>query len=250
MVRATMKKVLVLGATSAIAQATVRMLAARGAALYLVGRNATNLDAVAKDAATRGASKVEHKAVDLDDFATHEVLVDQATQALGGLDGALIAHGVLGDQKACERSWAETEKVLRTNFLSAASLLTALANRFEAQKAGTLVVISSVAGDRGRQSNYVYGASKGALNVFLQGLRNRLARSGVAVVTVKPGFVDTPMTAHLPKNKLFASPEQVARGILRAADRRKNEVYVPAKWALIMLIIRSIPEGIFKRLKL
>ena len=93
-------------------------------------------------------------------------------------------------------------------------------------------------------------ASKGALNVFLQGLRNRLSRSGVAVVTVKPGFVDTPMTAHIPKNKLFASPEQVARGVLRAADGRKNEVYVPAKWALIMFIIRSIPESIFKRLKL
>ncbi len=245
-----MKKVLVLGATSSIAQATVRLLAARGASLYLVGRNASHLDAVAKDAATRGASKVEHQALDLDDFSAHEALVDRAIQALGGLDGALIAHGVLGDQKKCEQSWTETERVLRTNFLSAASLLTVLANRFEAQKAGTLVAISSVAGDRGRQSNYVYGASKGALNVLLQGLRNRLARSGVAVVTVKPGFVDTPMTAHLPKTKLFASPDQVARGILRAADGRKNEVYVPARWALIMLIIRSIPESIFKKLKL
>jgi len=245
-----MKKVLVLGATSAIAQATVRLLAARGASLYLVGRNAANLDAVAKDAATRGAAKVEQQALDLNDTAAHEALVERAAQALGGLDGALIAHGVLGEQKACERSWTEAEQVLRTNFLSAASLLTALANRFEAQQAGTLVVISSVAGDRGRQSNYVYGASKGALNVFLQGLRNRLARSGVAVVTVKPGFVDTPMTAHVPKNKLFASPEKVARGILRAADGRKNEVYVPGIWALIMLIIRTIPEGIFKKLKL
>ncbi|ADO69068.1 SDR family oxidoreductase [Stigmatella aurantiaca] len=245
-----MKKVLILGATSAIAQATVRLLAARGAALYLVGRNAANLDAVAKDAATRGAAKVEQQSLDLDDTTAHESLVDRAFQSLGGLDGALIAHGVLGEQKACERSWTESEKVLRTNFLSAASLLTVLANRFEAQKSGTLVVISSVAGDRGRQSNYVYGASKGALTVFLQGLRNRLAPSGVAVVTVKPGFVDTPMTAHVAKNKLFASPEQVARGVLRAADGRKNEVYVPGFWALIMLIVRTIPEGIFKRMKL
>ncbi|MDC0713067.1 SDR family oxidoreductase [Stigmatella sp. ncwal1] len=245
-----MKKVLILGATSAIAQATVRLLAARGAALYLVGRNAANLDAVAKDAATRGASKVEQQSLDLDDTAAHESLVERAAQALGGLDSALIAHGVLGEQKACERSWTEAEKVLRTNFLSAASLLTVLGNRFEAQKSGTLVVISSVAGDRGRQSNYVYGASKGALTVFLQGLRNRLASSGVAVVTVKPGFVDTPMTAHVAKNKLFATPEQVARGILRAADGRKNEVYVPGFWAIIMLIVRTIPEGIFKRMKL
>ncbi|EAU69063.1 oxidoreductase, short-chain dehydrogenase/reductase family [Stigmatella aurantiaca DW4/3-1] len=205
---------------------------------------------MAKDAATRGAAKVEQQSLDLDDTTAHESLVDRAFQSLGGLDGALIAHGVLGEQKACERSWTESEKVLRTNFLSAASLLTVLANRFEAQKSGTLVVISSVAGDRGRQSNYVYGASKGALTVFLQGLRNRLAPSGVAVVTVKPGFVDTPMTAHVAKNKLFASPEQVARGVLRAADGRKNEVYVPGFWALIMLIVRTIPEGIFKRMKL
>jgi short-subunit dehydrogenase len=245
-----MKKVLILGATSAIAQATVRLLAARGASLYLVGRNAERLQAVAQDAATRGAARVEREALDLDDLGQHEALVERAAAALGGLDGVLLAHGILGDQKAAEGSYAEAEKVLRTNFLGAVSLLTPLANRFEAQKAGTLVVISSVAGDRGRQSNYVYGASKGALSVFLQGLRNRLARSGVAVVTVKPGFVDTPMTAGMKKNALFATPERVARGILRAADARKDEVYLPGFWRLIMFIIRSIPERIFKRLRL
>jgi decaprenylphospho-beta-D-erythro-pentofuranosid-2-ulose 2-reductase len=245
-----MKKVLVLGATSAMAQATVRLLAARGASLYLVGRNAERLEAVAQDARTRGAAKVATEALDLDDLAQHEALVERAAIALGGLDGALLAHGILGNQEASQRTYAEAEKVFRTNFLSAASLLTPLANRFEAQKAGTLVVISSVAGDRGRQSNYIYGASKGALSVFLQGLRNRLARSGVAVVTVKPGFVDTPMTADMKKNALFASPEKVARGILRAADKRRNEVYLPGFWRLFMFIIRSIPEGIFKRLKL
>ena len=116
--------------------------------------------------------------------------------------------------------------------------------------AGARVVISSVAGDRGRQSNYVYGASKGALSVFLQGLRNRLARSGVAVVTVKPGFVDTPMTAAVKKNKLFATPEQVARGLLRAADAGRDEVYLPGFWSPIMFAIRSIPERFFKRMKL
>jgi short-subunit dehydrogenase len=245
-----MKKVLVLGATSAIAQSTVRLLAARGASLYLVGRNAERLETVAKDVRTRGASKVETEALDLDDLAQHEALVERAAAALGGLDGALLAHGILGNQEAAQRSYAEAEKVLRTNFLSAVSLLTPLANRFEAQKAGTLVVISSVAGDRGRQSNYVYGASKGALSIFLQGLRNRLARSGVAVVTVKPGFVDTPMTADLKKNALFATPEKVARGIIRAADSRKDEVYLPGFWGPIMFAIRGIPERIFKRMKL
>ncbi|PTL81412.1 SDR family oxidoreductase [Vitiosangium sp. GDMCC 1.1324] len=245
-----MKKVLVLGATSAIAQSTVRLLAARGASLYLVGRNAERLEAVAKDARTRGAPTAQTEAVDLDDLAQHEALVERAATALGGLDGALLAHGILGNQEAAQRSYAEAEKVLRTNFLSAVSLLTPLANRFETQKAGTLVVISSVAGDRGRQSNYVYGASKGALSVFLQGLRNRLAPAGVAVVTVKPGFVDTPMTADVKKNALFATPEKVARGIVRAADARKDEVYLPGFWGPIMFAIRSIPERIFKRMKL
>lgn len=245
-----MKKVLVLGATSAIAQATVRLLAARGAALYLVGRNAQRLAAVAEDARTRGASKVESEALDLDDFSQHGPLVERAVAALGGLDGALLAHGVLGDAKAAERSWEEAERILRTNFLSAVSLLTPLANYLEAQRQGTLVVISSVAGDRGRQSNYVYGASKGGLSTFLQGLRNRLARSGVAVVTVKPGFVDTPMVAHLKKSALFASAESVGRGVLRAADARKDVVYLPGYWGLIMFVVRCIPERLFKRLKL
>ncbi|HLL52049.1 MAG TPA: SDR family oxidoreductase [Myxococcaceae bacterium] len=245
-----MKKVLILGANSAIAQHVARLLAARGASLYLVGRNATQLEAVRQDAAARGATRVESQALDLNDFSQHEALVDKAYAALGGLDGALVAHGILGDQAECQKSYASAERVFTTNFNSAASLLTVLANRFEAQKAGTLVAISSVAGDRGRQSNYVYGASKAALNAFLQGLRNRLFRSGVKVVTVKPGFVDTPMTAHIKKNALFASPEQVARGIVKAAQKGKNEVYVPGKWWLIMLIIKSIPEFVFKRLKL
>jgi decaprenylphospho-beta-D-erythro-pentofuranosid-2-ulose 2-reductase len=245
-----MKKVLVLGATSAIAQATVRLLSARGVALYLVGRHAERLEAVARDARTRGASRVETEVLDLDDLSRHEALVARAEAALGGLDGALLAHGILGDQAQAQGSYAETEKVLRTNFLSAVSLLTPLANRFESQRAGTLVVISSVAGDRGRQSNYVYGASKGALTVFLQGLRNRLAPAGVAVVTVKPGFVDTPMTAAVKKNPLFASPEAVARGLLRAVDAGRDEVYLPDFWRPIMFLIRGIPERVFKRLKL
>lgn len=245
-----MKKVLVLGATSAIAQATVRRLAARGASLYLVARHAERLDAVVRDARTRGASRVDSEALDLDDFAQHEPMIDRAAAALGGLDGVLLAHGVLGNQEQAQRSYADTEKVLRTNFLSAVSLLTPLANRFEAQREGTLVVISSVAGDRGRQSNYVYGASKGALSVFLQGLRNRLAPAGVAVVTVKPGFVDTPMTAGVKKNALFASPDAVARGLLRAADARQDEVYLPDFWRPLMFVIRSIPERVFKRMKL
>lgn len=244
-----MKKVLVLGATSAIAQHVIRLLAARGASLFLAGRNPERLEAVRQDATTRGA-RAESLALDLDDVSRHEALVEQAAAALGGLDGVVLAHGVLGDQAECERSYAAAAKVLTTNFSSAASLLTVVANRFEAQRAGTIVAISSVAGDRGRQSNYVYGASKAALSAFLQGMRNRLFRSGVRVVTVKPGFVDTPMTAAVKKNALFASPERVARGILRAVDRGADEVYLPGFWRFIMLGIRSVPEWIFKRLRL
>ena len=132
--------------------------------------------------------------------------------------------------------------------MSPVSLITWLANYFEASHQGTLAVISSVAGDRGRKSNYVYGASKGALNIFLDGVRNRIDRSGVHVLTIKPGFVATPMTAHLPQNALFATPAKVAAGIFKAVEKRKDVVYVPAFWALIMLILRMIPRRIFKKL--
>jgi NAD(P)-dependent dehydrogenase (short-subunit alcohol dehydrogenase family) len=140
--------------------------------------------------------------------------------------------------------------VLHTDLVSPASLLTAAAARLEASGGGTLVALSSVAGDRGRQSNYPYGAAKGGLSVFLQGLRNRLARRGVHVLTVKLGFVDTPMTEALPKNPLYAQPDVVARNVLRAVARRRDLVYVPAFWRWIMLVIRAIPERLFKRMSL
>jgi short-subunit dehydrogenase len=130
------------------------------------------------------------------------------------------------------------------------ALATVLANRFEAQRSGSIAVISSVAGDRGRQSNYVYGAAKGAVTLLLQGLRNRLSKSGVQVLTIKPGFVDTPMTAEFKKGALWAKPDDIAHGIVSAIDRRRDVVYLPGFWRLIMLIIRHIPEPIFKRMSL
>jgi short-subunit dehydrogenase len=169
-----------------------------------------------------------------------------ATSQLGTIDLALLAHGVLGDQTAAERDYLAAEPILVTNFLSAVSLLTWLANYCESQGRGTLAVISSVAGDRGRKSNYVYGASKAGLDALLSGLRNRCDRSGVQVLTIKPGFVATPMTAHIPKNGLFATPERVASGILNAVRRRKDVVYVPWFWRPIMTIIKAVPERIFK----
>ncbi len=242
--------VLIVGATSAIAHAVARRYAADGAALFLAARDPQKLAAAADDLRARGATRVETHVFEADDLAGHAALVATVTAAFPHLDAALVAYGTLPDQAAVERDAEAVAAAFTTNATSVVALLARLGEVLERQGRGTLAVISSVAGDRGRPSNYVYGAAKGAVSLFAQGLRARLSKKGVRVVTVKPGFVDTPMTAHLPKNKLFASPEKVARGILRAADRRKNEVYVPAKWALIMFIIRSIPEGIFKKLKL
>ncbi len=162
----------------------------------------------------------------------------------------LIAHGTLPDQLACEQSVDVAVAEFNTNATSTISLMTLAANKLEAQHAGALAVISSVAGDRGRQSNYLYGAAKAAVSTFSSGLRQRLAKVGVAVVTIKPGFVDTPMTKDFRKGALWAKPEAVAAGIVHAIDRRSSVVYLPWFWSLIMLIIRHIPEPIFKRIKL
>lgn len=245
-----MKRILIIGANSAIAEATARLWAAQGAALFLVGRNTGRLEAVANDLRVRGAASVTAFAMDACDATAHAGMLEAAEGALGGLDVALIAHGSLPDQKACEASVELTLQEIDTNALSVIALATRLGAGFEKQGSGTLVVISSVAGDRGRQSNYVYGAAKGMVSLFLQGLRNRLAKKGVQVVTIKPGFVDTPMTAAFPKGALWAKPESIARGIVRAVERGADEVYLPGFWRLIMLIIRHIPERIFKKLSL
>jgi len=245
-----MTKVLIVGATSAIAHETAKLMAKDGAELFLVGRTADKLQAVQDDLKARGAKRVESLVLDINDFSRHQELVDKALQSLGGLDTVLIAHGTLPDQRAIEQDVAATILEFNNNCTSAISLLTILANYFEKQKRGVIGVISSVAGDRGRQSNYVYGAAKGGLNVFLQGLRNRLAASRVAVVTIKPGFVDTPMTAHLKKGPLFASAEKVGGDVYKAMKKGQNVLYTPWFWQGIMLIIKSVPEAIFKKLKL
>lgn len=245
-----MKRILIIGATSAIAEATARGFASRGDQLFLLARNAERLDSMLQDLRLRGAAGVQGAAFDANSLDEHERLLDEATSSLGGLDVALIAHGTLGDQKACEGSVELTLQELQTNALSVIALLTRLANHFERQGHGSIAVISSVAGDRGRQSNYVYGTSKGALSLFLQGLRNRLNRSGVQVLTIKPGFVDTPMTTAFTKGPLWATPEKVADDILYALDKRRDVLYTPGFWRPIMLIIRCLPEALFKRLSL
>lgn len=245
-----MSRILIFGATSAIAEQTARLYAERGEQLMLVGRDKAKLERLAEDLKIRGAQQTACLAIDLNDTSQHEALLIKTEKELGGIDLALIAYGTLGDQQACEQDFAVAEQELQTNCLGVLSLLTLLANRLEAQQSGHIAVISSVAGDRGRQSNYIYGTAKGALSIFLQGLRNRLHKAGVHVLTIKPGFVDTPMTQDFKKGLLWVKPEVIAQGIVRAIDKKRDVVYLPFFWRYIMLIIRLIPEFIFKRLSL
>ena len=245
-----MRKTLIIGATSAIAEATARMLAERGDALYLVARNEPRLAAIAADLSVRGSPRVGCEVLDANDVAAHESMLARAESFLAGCDSVLIAHGTLSDQKACETSVELTLQELNTNALSVVALLTRIANRMAQRGAGSIAVISSVAGDRGRGSNYVYGSAKALVTAFLSGLRQRLGQCGVNVVTIKPGFVDTPMTAAFTKGALWARPERIAAGIVRAIDRNSSTVYLPGFWRPIMWVIRTIPERVFLRLSL
>jgi len=245
-----MQRILLLGATSAIATACARRWAMQGATFFLVGRTAEKLSHVADDLATRGAT-VQTYVLDLNHFGQHVEMLDACYAAMEQVDIALIAHGTLPDQKACEEDAQLAVQEFTSNGLSVIALLTELTNRMEAQKSGCIAVISSVAGDRGRPSNYLYGAAKGAVTEFCSGLRARLFKSGVHVLTIKPGFVNTPMTQGLPLPKLLlATPDRVAKDILRALERRRDTLYTPWFWRLIMLIINNIPGPIFKRLDL
>lgn len=251
--RDTRPRVLVFGATSAIAQAAARIWAARGARLHLVGRDPARLAAVRDDLAVRAGDpgRVSLAVADLDDVDRHDALIDAACAVLGGLDIVLVAQGTLPDQAACEADPALALHALHTNGVAVVALCARLAPRLQARRGGVLAVIGSVAGDRGRQSNYTYGAAKGLVDLYLQGLRHRLHRDGVAVVTLKPGFVDTPMTAAIgPKGPLWATPGQVGLGIVRACDRRTRVAYLPGFWRPVMALIRALPEPLFLRTRL
>lgn len=242
-----MKKILIIGATSAIAEATARIWAQRGDELFLVARNQERLNVLTQDLKIRGSSAVNSYCMDANNFEEHLPMLDKAFGMLGNIDIVLIAHGTLSNQKECEHSVELTMQEIKTNALSVIALMTHLANRFESQGTGTIAVIGSVAGDRGRASNYVYGSAKAMVTTFTSGLRQRLYKSGVSFVTIKPGFIDTPMTAEFKKGLLWVKPESVVERILVACDRKNNEVYVPGFWWGIMVIIRTIPMAIFKR---
>jgi short-subunit dehydrogenase len=245
-----MQRILIVGATSAIAEAAARLFAARGDALFLAGRDSSRLQAIAADLKVRGASRAEIGEFDARAYDGSSALVQAATQRLGGLDAALIAHGTLSDQNECQRSIERLREEFDVNALSVMALCTVLANQFEAEGRGVIAVISSVAGDRGRQSNYVYGTAKAAVTAFTSGLRQRLYPKGVRVVTIKPGFVSTPMTAAFKKGALWATAAKVAADIVRAMDGGKAVIYTPWFWRPIMWIISSVPETVFRRLRL
>lgn len=245
-----MKHVLIIGASSAIAEACARTWAQQGHKLFLAARNAQQLQAIEADLRTRGAAHVGHAVFDALAFDSHVTLLDTASTAMGGLDTVLIAHGTLSDQERAQRDNAYALREIETNGTSVVSIMGLCAERLAPQGHGCIAVISSVAGDRGRQSNYVYGSAKALVSAFASGLRQRLTPLGVNVLTIKPGFVDTPMTASFKKGALWAQPAQVARDITRAVDRGQGELYTPWFWWGIMFIIRHVPERIFRRLKL
>lgn len=240
----TMARILIVGATSAIAREVAKIHAARGDSLALLARDEGELEAFVR---SLGAAVLWSRSKDFTHTADNEAYVLDAIQALGGIDVALIAHGWLGDQLESERSIVHAETVFATNFTSAVSFIVPLANAFEAAGAGSLVVISSVAGDRGRPRNYTYGAAKGALSIYLQGVRSRLYGSGVRVCTIRLGPVDTKMTVDHPKNALFATAEGVARSIVRLETRGPEDAYVPKYWWPIMAAVKGMPERLFQR---
>jgi short-subunit dehydrogenase len=240
---------IILGATSAMARAFARALAAEGAGLLLAGRDTEDLAAIAADCRLRGARLAEPAAFDARDPAGFGALIERMAAEEGRLNAAVFV-GSMPAQAAIDADPALIAGTVTDSFTGPATFLQAFAPLVEARAGGTVVGVCSVAGDRGRIGNYVYGAAKAGFATYLSGLRNRLTRAGGHVVTVKPGFVDTAMTWGLPGMFLVASPEAVAADILKAVKRRRNVIYTPFFWRWIMLIIRHIPEPIFKKMKI
>jgi short-subunit dehydrogenase len=242
--------VLILGATSPIARAVAEEYAAAGKSLVLAARDADEAEAAASDIAIRFEVDTLAKSFDALDFDEHDDFVAGVEQEAGPIEVALLAFGNMGDQEESEQDFERAKRVIDVNYTGAASLSEAIARRMAERGEGSIIGISSVAGDRGRKSNYFYGSAKGAFTLYLQGLRNRLADHGVHVMTVKLGFVDTPMTFDLETPLPIASPEKVGKAIVRAQRRSVDTFYYPHFWRGVMGIIKAIPETIFKKLSI
>ena len=242
------ENVLILGATSDMAVAIARQLAVEGYSITLAGRSTERLSALEGDLRVRHKAQVNSAYFDALDYSSHQAFYDALVEKP---DIVICVFGMLGEQRVAESDWQHCQDIIHSNYTGAVSILNIIANDFARRKSGVIVGISSVAGERGRQSNYIYGSAKAAFTAYLSGLRNRLFRHGVHVLTVKPGFVKTKMIENLSTPAILtASPKTVATRISRAITRKKNTLYVLSVWSLIMLVIRLIPETIFKRLKL
>lgn len=245
-----MKNLLVLGATSGIAQAYVNRVASQCESIVLVARSEEKLNLIAAHVSTISGAKVSTQIADLADMANHEQLISSIAGKVGSIDCALIAYGQLTDQERCSTDLDYAMEQFNLNGTSTVSLSMQVADQMKKQGNGTLAVIGSVAGDRGRRSNYCYGAAKSAVESFLSGLRSDMQQHKVNVLTIKPGFVDTPMTSSFKKGALWASADKVAGDIDSAVQKGKSVLYTPWFWRYIMLIIKCIPEFIFKKLPL
>jgi len=242
------KSVLILGATSDVSIALARDYAIQGYDLVLGARNLDKLRDIANDLSIKYQVKVQPLVFDAENFESHGPFIAKIAPMPSI---AIVVFGYLGDQKVGEQNLKEALKIINTNYTGAVSILNLIANIYEKKKEGTIVGISSVAGDRGRMSNYLYGSAKAGFTAYLSGLRNRLSHAGVHVVTVKPGFIDTKMTEgmNLPK-PITAKPSNISKDIINAVKKKKNIIYTLWMWRYIMFIIKSIPEFMFKKLKL
>lgn len=244
------KSVLILGASSPIARATAVEFARKGYALYLAGREIEDIERIGEDIKIRFQVPVKWGVFNAIAYETHASFIQNVSKVMDGLEGVYVGFGMTGDQSSAVVDFVEAHRIIQTNYVGAVSALTHSANLLAKSQKGFIIGISSVAGERGRQSNYVYGSAKAGLTVFLQGLRNRLFPLGVHVLTVKPGFVDTSMTYGKEGVVLNAAPENIGKSIVKAVEKRKNEVYLPWFWGIIMRIVKAIPESIFKRLRM
>ncbi len=242
--------VLILGATSTIARAVAEAFAAKEVPLFLASRDHDELSRLASDLQIRYNVTTYYALFDAQDFASHPTFFQSVLQTCGKLKGVVLAVGYLGDQKKATQDFSEAETIMERNYTGPCSILNICANYFEEEKQGFIIGLSSVAGDRGRQSNYLYGSAKNGLSTYLEGLRNRLYPSKVRVITIKPGFVDTAMTFGKKGMFLVASPKEIGKKIVQSLDKSADVVYLPWFWRLIMAMICAIPERFFKRLKL
>lgn len=244
------RRILIIGAASDIAQAVAAELARGGSELVLAARDEAEAERIAQDLRTRFDTKVWSVRFDALEYESHQAMFDAVADKAGELSGVIVCHGLLGAQKESQRDFKRARAVIDVNYTSFVSVLEIAARYFASRRGAFICAIGSVAGDRGRPSNYIYGSSKAAVAAYLQGLRNRMHDAGVAVITIKPGFVATKMTHGLKKPRFAATPERVARDIVKAIRKRRSVVYTPWFWRWIMLIIRLIPEHVFKRMKM